>query len=515
MLDRSRLATVWVGPLTFLVHLAGAQPQQAGQLGDDAIYLGMGRSLAKSGSLAVELLPGAPEIAKYPLGWPALIALVEGLVGTSDLWLLLGINALLWALAAQVLVDGLLPRLGARPAERAAVGLLLAVNTVSFLLVPTAMSEPLFALALVGCLSLSLGEESRGRLFALALASALLCLSRSAGSPLLLVGLALTVPGRRPRLGLALGLGWLAQAGIGLAQRSWVGAAHPVLHYYSDYGLHSTYYSEPLRSGELAMLGNRLWTVLGANLQTGPRALASFIFPADMVAMPVSGSGLVLLGALLFGAALAGTWRCRPARPLGMMLLVYASLFLLWTWPFSARFWLPVVPLVFSGAVLLLGRTGRIGSMLLWPLVGLVVVGNAFTPLYRSLHRQAPPPAADLALEVSIDWLGGRISESDLLISDSAALWLAGRLGCQGIELRALLPAEDLIGFAFGRPPVATLSEPLARLQALAGSQATLWLVMMGEPGAGLSPLVVQAEAQGRLESRGRVGALEVWTVRR
>lgn len=518
MAERGWLRTAWVGPLTFLLHLAGVEPQRVGQLGDDAIYLGMGRSLARSGSLAVELLPGAPEIAKYPLGWPSLIAVVESLVGSSDPWLLLALNALLWALAAQLLVDGLLPKLGAAAGERAAVGLLVAVNTVSFLLVPTAMSEPLFALALVASLSLGLGEERRGRLLALVLTGALLGLSRSAGAPLLLVGVGLALFGRRPWLGLSLGAGWVLQALSGGFQRRGVEAADPILHYYTDYGLHTAWYSGPLREGELALLVGRVQEVVGANLHAGPRSLAAFVFPADFLGVPVEGAGMVLLGVGLFGLALVGTGLCRPARPLGVLLLAYAGLFLLWTWPFSSRFWLPIAPLVFSGAVLGLGRLGRVGRMLLWPLVVLVLLGNAPTPLYRGLallEGSAELAEADLELEEGVDWLNGQVMEGDIVIADSAALWLAGRLDCQGIELRALLPAEELIGFAFGTPPQRALGEPLERLQALAGPEAKLWLVMMGEPGPGLSPLVAQALAEGRLEPQGRVGALEVWSVRR
>ena len=50
MPGRERRATFWVGPLTFLVHLAGVSPGLVGSLVDDAMYVAMGTSLAQDGS---------------------------------------------------------------------------------------------------------------------------------------------------------------------------------------------------------------------------------------------------------------------------------------------------------------------------------------------------------------------------------------------------------------------------------------------------------------------------------
>lgn len=541
MADRSRLATLWVAPLTLVVHLAGVRPGLLGSWTDDAIYVELGRSLARGAGLVVPLLPGAPEVAKYPPGWPIVIALVDRLgvdLGTeAGLQVLLSVNALLWALGAQVVVDGLLPRLGASLAARVAVGLMLAVNTVSMQLVGAAMSEPLFTLALVTALTLAWDGSpaaSRWRLPALAVAVAVAGLTRSVGAPLALVGLGLAVLARRRLVALAIGAGWALQAALVGLQRGRVALppedALPVLHYFVSYGEHTAYYTDPLRAGQLGQLLERVAGVLSRNGWTAPRALAGLFLPIDYVGEGVSqahGPMTALgVGALLLAAGAAV--RTPKARPLVALLAAYAGVFLLWTWPFSTRFWLPAFPLLAACVALTLSKGGNVGRALLWPLVLVLVAWNGVLPWYRIQHRiQAPDVAqvdpGEAALDEGTAWLASRAGPQDVLLGDRLTVWVAVRLGTRAAELAAMLRSEDHLGLMLGLVDPRAEAVRLARdldsslraLDRMLSPDAVVWIPLAASAEARTLPMLERLTAEGALTFEGQHGALRVWRLQR
>lgn len=541
MLGGERRATFWVGPLTFLVHLAGVSPGLVGSLVDDAIYVAMGTSLAQDGSLVVPLLPGAPEVAKYPLGFPAVIALLAALgvdLGAeSGLWMLLAVNAGFWAIAAQVLVDGLLPKLGAGTSERVAVGLLVAVNTVSLQLVGTAMSEPLFTFCFVSALTLAWGAaeapSSRGRLAVLALAVAALGATRSVGGPLALVGVGVAFLARQPRVALAVGAGWAAQWLAGAAQRASVSAptgdALRVLHYFVSYDEHTAFYTRPLLAGDGATFIGRVTGVASRNLELGPRSLAGAFLPADFAGGAAAGTAdaVSALGAVAFVVVLAAAVRWPRARPLVALLSAYVAIFILWTWPFSARFWLPIQPLVAACFVLTLARGGNVGRLLMWPVVGLIVVGNAFVPFYRVKGvlgaGGAEKSEADIALDDCTAWLAARARPEDVILGDHLGVWLARQLGTRALDFDALLPSDDHLALTLGlldpRAEAPRFARELATsfdaLDTVLPESATAWVVLASRTTDDLSPTIATLAGSGGLTLAGGFGELSVWQVPR
>lgn len=461
------MATGWVGPLTFLVHLLGAQPQLIGVWCDDAIYMDLGRSLAAGHGLHVDTLPLSPASAKYPVGWPLLLSALFrlGLDGSSPAggFVILAINALFWALVAHLVVNHLLPALGERAlGTRALVGLMLAINTVTQAVAITAMSEPMFTVAVISAILLALrGADSPrpGPLIGLGALVALAGLTRSVGGPLALVGAGLALLAtRRAALPGAIGAGWALQAGIGRLARAAApqptGDAATILHYYTGYDEHVRYYGAPLGAGDLPALFGRLAQVVGHNARVAPRALGSFLFPSDLVGLPDVGLGVGLVGVAFFAMACGAALRRPRTRPVLALVLAYTAIFLCWTWPFSNRFWLPIFPLLTPLALLGLEALGNVGRLLRGPLVALALMGNAIVPFNLLQTRLGPSTDAAAAeqgeQDTNLALLRAEMSADDVLLGSHFALWVGWQVHSHAMELEALLPSDDRLGLVLG-----------------------------------------------------------------
>lgn len=536
----ARWSIAWVGPVAALVAAAGAEPWLVGVWADDAVYLGMAESLAAGRGLVVDVLPGAPEVAKYPLGYPAVLAALAPLtggVGTgAHLGAALAVNVVAWALAVQWTVGALVPRLGGDRAAQLATGFALAVSTVAGRLVPQLLSEALFALLLVLLVERALAAAAEARAGTLAAVAGLgmaLAAVRSVGAPLLLVGVAVAALARRPRLALALGLGWAGQAALSAAQRATVtlpeGDAARVLHYFTSYDEHVGYYTGALADGGPARLLGRLGAVLARNLDVGPRALGEFVAPLSFAGGPTgeaTGAGMWWVGAALLGLALVAAATRRARWGVGVILVAWVAVFLAWTWPFSVRFWLPVVPLIFALAVVGLGEWGAVGRALRWGLAAGVLLFNAPDPWYRArglLAREGaggPHPAAvaeggvaapsDRGFLAAVRAVDERAGPEDVVVGDLSALWLAERAGSHGIDLRSLLPADRLLELTIGvspdgaPPDAATLAAELApsldALGRLLPEGGDTWIVVDPADPSPLTEAVRLLVRSGRLE---------------
>lgn len=509
----------WEGPLAFLLALLGARPEAVGQLGDDALYLAMARGLARGEGLTLDVLPGAPSSAKFPPLYPALLAPLTGAEGPGPLgiWLVLGLNALLWGLAVHRLLHHLLPALGVPAGRRAAAGLLLATSALAGVLVPTAMSEPLFVL--LGVLSLEAAlpaAPAPARLALLTLLGLLLPLCRSAGLPLLALGVLLCLLGGRRPAGLALGLGLLLSLGARAVQRGLAGPAQPLLGYYTGYEDHGAIYTEALAAGGVPALLRALLAVAARNAQSGARSLANALSPADLQGGAEVGAAMLLLGALALALALHGLFAHRPTRPLAALVLGQAALHLLWTWPFAPRFWLPVLPLLATGWALAPRERHRLPALLA---LGLVLLGQLPRLVQDARHHLAAGPGeADLRLERDLDELRAARAAGDRLVAAQAAFWFGQRLELPAVELRALVPARERGLLSFPRaapgwtgPDPAALEHSLRTLAASAPPGGRLWILALGE--ATPDPLLQALAAEGRVEALRR-GALEVYRLR-
>ena len=470
-------ATAWVGPLVFATHLLGIEAGLVGVWSDDSVYLDMATSMAAGEGPRLASLPLAPLSAKYPPLWPWLMSLlVRGGLdpGTeSGVWVLHAVAAAGWATAAQGVVTGLVPRLGGGRLAQLLVGALLVVNTTTIKTVPNGMSEGLFTALFTGALlgGLYAMEAPRaGRVLlcaGLAVASAL---TRSVAAPLMLVGAVGAGVGRQWRLAGALAAGWAAQALVLRLFRWGVQPLAPdaerVLHYYVSYSEHVAYYAEPAKAGRWSEAWSRLTSTVIGNTSLAVDSLGSIVYPARILGIEgeQDGSGTLLVGVAFLGAAVAAM-RAPAARPLAAVIGAYFAVFVAWTWPFSSRFWLPVVPVLVACAVVGVLGAGRIGRLLAVPLVALVVIANGFSPYYRmkTLLSGESTPVAEGA---HIAALRGLAQPDDVLLGPLHIAAVARKVGCKSLELEALLPSDLRLGLMLGQrswsAEAGTLSEALA-----------------------------------------------------
>lgn len=479
MPSADRLLRLLVLPGVFLLLATGIRPELAGVYGDDVVYLSTGQSLAAGLGPRVPELPGAPLLAKYPplFGWLLSLFPRLGLDLATDRGVaaVMVLSALAWAAAVDRLVNGLLPARGASPTERLLVALLCGVNTLLVATVPTAMTEGLYTLVLV----LQLGAVGP----ALAGLSALGGGLRSAG---LVLNLAVAPGGRR---WLPVLVGTAVAVGLTSLARRGVPPAPDFLYYFADYRTHTAGYAEAWGSGGAVALLGRVAEVARVNAVLGASSLGELIFPLRTgggVGDPWPyGVGLGLL-------AVGGLARRAPA--LLAPVLVNTALFVVWTWPFAPRFWLPVFPLVAAGAVLGLGSLGRVGRLVQVPVVALFLVGNGIVPGMQAWARLAGGTAvsAEEARLTALErWLDGALGPGDVLVGGSESLWLARRHGFQAIPLKCLLPREVMLAASLGMPgPAGSPAEGLAGLRA-ALPGARVWIVLpagSAPPVEGLAP---------------------------
>jgi hypothetical protein len=514
-LSADRLLRVLVGPLTFLVVCVGIQPALAGVYGDDAIYLATGESLAHGHGWTVPDLAGAPAIAKYPPLYPALLALAAfcGLDLRADIGVavVMAGSALAWALAADRVVNGLLPRLGASTVERALVAGILGVNTVVVSTVPTVMTEGVYAFVL------ALQLQATG--WRAAVLAALGGLTRSAG----LVLDACLALGSRARVAILAGAA-VAIALTGLA-RVGVPAAPPWLHYFAAYDVHTAYYRHASDTGGVASLVAHVAAVSRVNTVAGLASLGEFVLP---IAFGGGQGSAWVYGAVLLALALWGLARRAPA--LLPILLGNTLLFVVWTWPFAPRFWVPVFPLVACGAVFGLGALGRLGRLLRAPIVLLFLLGNTIGPAYRAagdlrVLAGAAPATVDpdeAALDAQIAWLDTRLGPADVLVGEWPVLWIARRIGSPGIPARALLDPDDLLALMTGVVPEGsadtprlahTLASNLLAMRADLPTADTVLVAFDPRHERILGPVLATLEARGVVRSEVAPAGLAAWSL--
>jgi hypothetical protein len=516
---------LWVAPLAFAVHALGANPAQIGIWGDDAIYLALARALDAGTGPIVDILPGAPAAFKYPWGFPALLHLLR-LGGASDLGVLL-VQAALWALAAQLVVSSLLPRLGASGRVRVATGLLLAVNGVTWRLVPQVMSEPAFALALVGACAVVVRRDPPVReLVALAALVFVGSALRGVGSLYALAGIAAALLSRRAPVAAALGAGWLLASLVSQAQRA--GAPHTdgegldLLAYYVSYDSHVAWYREQWLSGGPAALVGAATRVMGANLALAPLSLGQFVWPGAFVTDGSGGhAGTTALGGLVLGLVALGSGH--RARALGVLVVAHVGVFLLWTWPFSTRFWLPIWPVLVPLALLgLESIPGRVARLAWWPVIGAVLVGNAIGPFYAAAALRSPPVAtapADAAFDRTVAVLRQRFAPGDVVVGESWVFWLVAPARAQGIEARMLVPFSDVLADLLHFPPApgdserrsASFRTRLGSLRALTPPEHEVWLVIDPQRADTKRSWVQDAERAGAIERVAELETAWVW----
>ncbi len=443
------------------------------------------------------------------------------------------VNALLWAAVAQIVVSIFLPALGASGAVRLAVGLLLAVNTVTMGLVPQLMSEPLFTLAVTSAVCLVMvGNQSRGAILALALLTFLAAATRNVGGVYAIAALAAAVVSRRWRLALAFGAGWAAASILLNVERASaplpVGDALEVVRYYVSYDVHEAFFGDRFsESGWRGLLAG-LRIVVSANGALGPGTLGQYFAPAAYVGgeSPQPGAGTTLLGLDVLSFAGWEAARSPRARLAGMLVVVHVAIFLVWTWPFAGRFWLPVLPLLVSLALLRLASLGAVGRLLIPVLAAFALVGNGIRPFYSLVGRvqgdqDTTNVEEDVRFNLGVQALRERAQAGDVLVGGSYVFWLARDFGTSAVEARALVPFD---GALLDVLQVRTPDEDSARLSALfAGNLrrlrkvsprgGTVWVVIESDRRDAKRTGIASAAQTGLLRNVETVGAFTLFRV--
>ncbi len=521
------VAYAWVAPLTFAVHALGAHADRVGMWADDALYASMADALRRGGPLVADVLPGAPGVAKYPVAWPATVAALQAL--GASLQAILLVNAALWALTAQLVVSALLPRLGASGRARVAVGLVLALHSTTMDLVPQLMSEPLFALSLTaGVVLLLRGATRPAELAALAVCAVLAANTRSVGVLYAgAAGVGALISGRRREAG-ALLLAAAVAVALSRLERTWAppptADALAALRYYVAYDVHPGWYRDRLAEGGVAGLLDGLATVVGANLRFGVESLGGFFAPDFGPSAP--GAGTRTLGGMALALCAFAAWREARVRPLVLLLAVHIGVFLAWTWPFSARFWLPLVPIMVATVAVAIERFGRVGELALLPLAGTFVLLHASSPITAAellfpSKTAAAPSGAEAELDVGLAALRAHVHPGDVLAGESYVFWLARPLGASAVELRTLVPFADLLAQVLHTPRSAADLEresvdfgaSLRRLSRMAPSGSTVWVVCDPTRREPKLAWIAAAARRGQLADLGQFGSMRMLTV--
>jgi len=358
-----------------VVVFAGAflfVPTATGSFHDDAIYLSTARSLAAGDGYRLIDLPESPPQTKYPILYPAVLAVVWMFFPDfpRNLWLMQGLT-LLSAAAALAVSYLYLLRFGYSTRYAAFASVALAATTPFLLFVSTRLLSEmpfalLFLLALWRLELVSRRAPGRGlSQIATGVIVALPFLCRSVGFVMIAMTPLLLWRARRPIVLTLVGAAitacpWIywSLTALGQWQRD------SVVGYYTDYiGSWSILLNDPV-----ALLG---WNLLHLGLQ-----------PVNLSLVGLNLAGVWLLDwklSPLFLVAGALSWitivrAATRLQILPVLLVSYALLLLLWPWP-PGRFLLPVLPLVlaFAGQTALrISRTvlptlyARICHLLLW-----------------------------------------------------------------------------------------------------------------------------------------------------
>lgn len=330
-----------------------------GHYHDDTLYLVSAESLAAGGPYTLRSLPNAPAQTKYPVLYPALLAI--GLLGAEPGQVIargLAAGVAINLLAGLLLIYStwrLAEQLGLRLWQRWVVGILLALHPIVIHLSAQLLSETVFSVLLVSGLVLAHRDlrRSAGRLpWASAAVLGLSAAARTVG--LAAVGglaVAAWMAGRR-RLALlwcgaagsvfaahqlwALSSGWRAPPG---SAEGWT----QTMYFYTSY-VRFWLVSVPDLATLLAQLQ--------FNAAEALKAPAVLVFQAPIQGF--EGGWLQPLGVMLSLGAVKGLWPAwkQQRHPAVPALLLYWPVVLVWNFPLAERLMIPWLGLLLCGAVL-------------------------------------------------------------------------------------------------------------------------------------------------------------------
>jgi hypothetical protein len=341
---RDKLIAAGLALLVLLLGYGRMVPRVCGSFGDDAIYVITAKALAQGQGYRLINLHGAPLQTKYPILYPALLAMVWKLwPNFPDNLLLMKWLSVLCGAATVGLVYLFLRRFNYFPGAVVLAASLLCATAASFLFFASqTLSEIPFALLTIPALwvmeaQIRAPAWSRHRQFCSGVLLALPFLVRIIGASLVPAGLFFLYYWRRPLRWVILGAAvimvpWILWMllGLGAWQRD------PITGYYTDYlGWWSSIRPVLLGKGGVGNLFGIIWGIVILSLE----GLNHWFMGTALWTVLAILLGLISLVSI-FG-------RLGQGQVLPYYLLFYLIVVLLWPWqPF--RFLIPILPFVIA-----------------------------------------------------------------------------------------------------------------------------------------------------------------------
>lgn len=516
--------------ITLVIALYSINPDAIGIWDDQVIYLHTAESFARDGSWRCDAFPGSPVVAKYPPLYPLLLSLPirMGLAAATGTWGLQALHAVVLAVAAYLFIAGLAVPLKL-PAWSLWVAIsLLAVNGFMMFVFTGMMSESLWLRLLLGqvCVLMAMLHEaqpSQRAMLSFVLLAVAGCMTRSVNLVFLAGCAAALMFDRKWKLAGVIALSGAAAFLInGMVKRLITNPSASVANlpeYYAGYGFHLGCYADAFRDGGVGAMLARLAGVAGANVRLGLISLGELIIPAGDVLGAAVGARSMLTGGALLVAAVAGLCLIRSMRVVTAGLAAYVLFFVAWTWPFSSRFWMPMLPLLIVGWIALAVRAGRAGRAVL---IGLALCSAMLHLTYMQdqaatrqelsvvadgVDRQAPPHVTiarelrSLAKEVSR-------ARGDVVLGGEDAMWIGRKLNLPALPLLTLLDRRTFFATRFpdGRTDVVRqtidqMGSAIANIRATQENDARL-LIALTYPEYSMPQLAVALQS---LKDAGRV----------
>ncbi|HEY2387183.1 MAG TPA: hypothetical protein VGK30_09495 [Candidatus Binatia bacterium] len=370
-------------------------PGVVGGFHDDAVYAITAKALAEGDGYHLINLPGAPPQTKYPILYPAVLALLWRAAPTLDARLVAMQVATLIA-AALAIAAAYLYVVRFRYVERwpAFAAGLLCVSAPNLLYYATqTLSEMPFALLLIASLwatdaYVRVGSVTPRRALGTGILAALPFLCRSAGIVVPLVALAVVARAKRPVRWLLAGvvfvtLPWILWMVRGIGSL----AAEPIVGYQQDYlGHWSTGYFGYASQSRLALAA----AIFGANIVKACTAVGEITVEGTMRYLYARSEQawllMLALGALSW---LTIAWRARRLELLPLTLIAYLALVCSWPWP-PDRFLIPILYFLAAAPFMVAARaTRRFLPPRLRPVVMVLALALVVSPNVQVLSEYA------------------------------------------------------------------------------------------------------------------------------
>ncbi len=437
---------------------------------DDAVYVSTAKSLAEGQGYRLINLPDSPLQTKYPILYPALLALIWKLwpAFPDNLlvmqWLTLLTSGVTIALAYLYLI-----RFHYFSRGVAAAACLLCITAPFFLyFCGLTLSEMPFAFLFILLLwtldrHMADPDKRRSRQFLLGVILALPFLSRSIGAVFVPIGLALLISYGRPWR-----LATLGATSIMLPWTLWM-VYGPKWHdsalaaYYTNYLSWWSSFVIPHVSGMVFL--NTLWTFMGSVFIGLGIFNSDYYFPVR--AWPVS----VLFGSVGFIGLIS---HLRSRRVLPCLLIGYLLVVLVWPWP-PLRFLIPVLPFLLAYLLnsvwKLLAKIPSIGLLATCAIIALLAVNLSIVsqtvniskttgyPFFKPLKE----PVAWSSYENVFLWIRENTEAVDVIASglDTMLYLYTGRRG-----FRPFFANPMSMFYGQNGPPLGTVEEMMRFIKA-------------------------------------------------